>query len=227
MMDIEALRRGAENPVQAVRGDLPAVAADLSDAFADDVMFDWFLRTDDRRDEARLRFFNFVITNLIFGPGRIERPPVGGAAAIWMPFEALAPTPLMTELRAVPVLLHATGLARFSRLAAVRATMDANHPMDRPHAYLMFLGVSRAAQGRGVGSRLLKVGVDRCDAAGLPAYLETQTERNIALYRRHGFEVTAETRPRPDAPPLWSMWREPRVWSEGEPSNAPPETMRL
>ncbi len=81
--------------------------------------------------------------------------------------------------------------------------------MNRPHAYLMFLGVSRAAQGHGVGSRLLKVGTDRCDAAGLPAYLETQTERAIALYRRHGFEVTSENRPRPDAPPLWSMWREP------------------
>jgi ribosomal protein S18 acetylase RimI-like enzyme len=210
-MDIEALRRGAEAPVQAARGDLAAVAADLSDAFADDVMFDWFLRTDGKRDEARLRFFNFVIANMTFGPGRIERPAAGGAAAVWMPFEALGPTPLMTELRAVPTLLYATGLARFARLAAIRETMDKHHPMDRPHAYLMFLGVSRAAQGHGVGSRLLKVGTDRCDAAGLPAYLETQTERNIALYRRHGFEVTTENRPRPDAPPLWSMWREPRT----------------
>jgi len=209
-MDIEALRRGAEAPAQATRADLAGVAADLSDAFSDDVMFDWFLRTDGRRDEARLRFFNLIITHMTFGAGRIERPADGGAAAVWMPFEALGPTPLLTELRAVPTLLFATGLGRFGRLAAIRETMDKHHPMDRPHAYLMFLGVSRAAQGHGVGSRLLKVGTDRCDAAGLPAYLETQTERNIALYRRHGFEVTGENRPRPDAPPLWSMWREPQ-----------------
>jgi ribosomal protein S18 acetylase RimI-like enzyme len=208
-MDVSALRRGAESPVQATRRDLPDVAADLSDAFADDVMFDWFLRTDSRRDSARLAFFNFIVANLAFGHGSIERPAVGGAAAIWLPFEALRPTPPLTELRALPVLLAATGLARFGRLAAMRETMDRTHPMDRPHAYLMFLGVSRAAQGHGVGSRLLKVGVDRCDAARTPAYLETQTERNIALYRRHGFEVIAENRPRPDAPPLWSMWREP------------------
>jgi len=210
-MDIDALRRGAEAPAQATRADLAGVAADLSDAFSDDMMFDWFLRTDGRRDEARLRFFNLVITQMTFGAGRIERPATGGAAAVWMPFEALGPTPLMTELRAVPTLLFATGLARFGRLAAIRETMDKHHPMDRPHAYLMFLGVSRAAQGHGIGSRLLKVGTDRCDAAGLPAYLETQTERNIALYRRHGFEVTGENRPRPDAPPLWSMWREPQA----------------
>lgn len=208
-MDIDALRRGAEDPVQAKMADLADVAADLADAFADDVMFDWFLRDDDRRALARLRFFAFILRHMAFGAGRIERPAVGGAAAVWLPFEALGPIPLATELRALPTLLFATGLARFSRLAAVRETMDRRHPMDRPHAYLMFLGVARAAQGHGVGSRLLKVGTDRLDAAGLPAYLETQTERNIALYRRHGFEVISENRPRPDAPRLWSMWREP------------------
>ena len=208
-MDLEALRRGAEAPVQATAADLPAVAADLADAFADDVMFDWFMRPDDRRDAARLKFFNFIVRHMAFASGRIERPAVGGAAAVWLPFDALGPTPLATELRALPTLLFATGLARFSRLAALRETMDKHHPMDRPHAYLMFLGVARAAQGHGVGSRLLKVGTDRLDTAGLPAYLETQTERNIALYRRHGFEVTSENRPAPGAPPLWSMWREP------------------
>lgn len=208
-MDIDALRRGAEVPVQATAADLPDVAADLADAFADDVMFDWFMRADDRRDAARLRFFTFIVRHMAFAAGRIERPAVGGAAAVWLPFHALGPTPLTTELRALPTLLFATGLARFPRLTAVRETMDKHHPMHRPHAYLMFLGVARAAQGHGVGSRLLKVGTDRLDAAGLPAYLETQTERNIALYRRHGFEVISENRPRPDAPPLWSMWREP------------------
>ena len=210
-MDIQALRTGAENPVQAERRDLAHVAADLSDAFADDVMFDWFLRADDRRDAARSRLFQFLVADMAFGSSRIERPAGGGAAAIWTPFEALKPTPLLTELRALPTLLFATGLARFGRLAAMRETMDKHHPMDRPHAYLQFLGVARAAQGRGIGSRLLKAGTDRCDAAGLPAYLETQTERNIGLYSRHGFTVIGENRPRPDAPPLWSMWREPAI----------------
>lgn len=217
-MDIEAVRRGAEVPAQATAADLPGVAADLSDAFADDVMFDWFLRADQRRDEARLRFFGFIVRHMAFVSGRIERPAQGGAAAVWLPFDALGPTPLTTELCALPTLLFATGLARFSRLTAVRETMDKHHPMDRPHAYLMFLGVARVAQGHGVGSRLLKVGTDRLDAACLPAYLETQTERNIALYRRHGFEVISENRPRPDAPPLWSMWREPSSPTLGEPA---------
>ncbi|HZK99443.1 MAG TPA: N-acetyltransferase [Caulobacteraceae bacterium] len=210
-MDIDAMRRGAETPVEAGEADLDAVAADLADAFTGDVMFDWFLRADARRAEANLRFFKMVIRMAARDGARIERPAVGGGAAVWMPFEALGRVSTIDELRALPTLLFATGLGRIARLAALRADMDKHHPMDRPHAYLWFLGVARAAQGRGVGSRLLDVATARLDAQGQGAYLETQTERNIGLYRRHGFEVISEHKARPDAPPLWSLWRDPRA----------------
>jgi len=208
-MDLEGIRRQAEQPAQAAPGDAEGVAADLSDAFADDVMFDWFLRPDARRDAARLAFFRFLISGMAIGVGRIDRPASGGAAAVWLPFEAVGPTPLGTLLRAAPTMLATTGLWRITRLLALMDDMDRRHPMDRPHAYLWFLGVALVAQGRGVGSRLLKAATDRLDAAACPAYLETQTERNIALYRRHGFQIISERRPRRDAPMLWSMWREP------------------
>lgn len=208
-MDIDTMRRDAEAPVLAGPDDLPSVAADLADAFTDDVMFNWFFRADSRRDEAHRRFFRLVVQLAHRQGARIERPACGGGAAVWMPFEAVGPMPFLDELRAFPTLIHATGLARFGRLIALRDDMDKHHPTDRPHAYLWFLGVTHEAQGHGVGSRLLKVATDRLDGQGRPAYLETQTERNLALYRRHGFEVTSEHRPRPDAPMLWSMWREP------------------
>lgn len=210
-MDLESLRRQAETPEPAGERDLPSVVDDLSAAFSDDVMFDWFLRQDGRRDEARTRMFRLMVVREAFPTGRIDRPRDGGAAAIWLPFSALGPLSPVSELRALPTLLFATGLARFGRLMAVRKDMDAHHPMDRPHAYLWFLGVRPEAQGRGVGSRLLAVGTRRLDAAGQPAYLETQTERNLGLYRRYGFEVISEHKARPDAPTLWSMWREPQA----------------
>lgn len=209
--DLERLRRGAESPVLAGPSDLDAAADDLAAAFKDDVALDWFLRDDRRRDEARQRLFRFIVRQMAFGAGRIERPEGGGAAAIWMPFEALRPTPLVAELRSLPTLLFTTGLARFRRLAAFRADLDRHHPMERPHAYLWFLGVRPEAQGHGVGSRMLKAAMARLDAEGQPAYLETETERNVGLYRRHGFEVISEHRARAGAPNMWSMWREPQV----------------
>jgi hypothetical protein len=51
--------------------------------------------------------------------------------------------------------------------------------------------------------------LSRCDAEGVPAYLEASSPRNRALYERHGFEVTQEFRVGADAPPIWGMWRDP------------------
>jgi ribosomal protein S18 acetylase RimI-like enzyme len=210
-MDAEAVRQAAEAPVQGGPADLEEIALTLSDAFAVDPHMDWFMRADARRDAARRAFFRRLVGLGLTGGGRIDRPAGGGAAAIWMPFEWLGPTPVVEELKMLPTMLATTGLARFGRLMAIRADMDAHHPTDRRHAYLWFLGVAPAAQGRGVGSALLRAANARLDAEGMPAYLETGTTRNVALYERHGFRTISEHKARADAPNMWSMWREPGV----------------
>lgn len=208
-MDVDAIRRSAEAPLRAGREELGAVARDLSDAFHDDPHFGWFMRDDARRPAERVRFFDYLICKLT-GPGRIDRPEGGGAAAVWMPSEALKDgASLMDDLRMAKPALAATGLSRIGRLLRIRAVMDKHHPMDREHLYLWFLGVTPRLQGMGIGSRLLRAGLNRADAAGLPAYLETGTTRNVALYRRHGFEVIREAPVGRDAPMMWHMWREP------------------
>lgn len=209
-MDIELMRRGAETPETASADAIDSVAHDLADAFAADPVFNWLTRTDARRDAARLAFFRHLLRELIFGVGEVLRPSTGGAAAVWMPSEVLGPNPLVRELRILPVLIGLTGWSRFLRMVQLREAMDRHHPMDRPHAYLWFLGVTPEAQGHGVGSRLLKAKTDLLDAARRPAFLETATLRNVELYRRHGFEVVAEYRPSPSGPMNWAMWRNPR-----------------
>jgi ribosomal protein S18 acetylase RimI-like enzyme len=211
MVRIAQLPREAETPMEAKAADLTGVIADLDAAFADDVMFDWFLRDDSRRDAGRRSFFDALIRHVAFGAARIDRPAGGGAAAVWMPPGATGPVSLLQELRVAPAILRATGLARARRILALQSAIEAHHPTGPPYAYLWFLGVRPSMQGMGVGSRLLRAAGRRLDAAGLGAYLETQTRRNVALYRRHGFEVTAEFHARADSPPMWGMWREPRL----------------
>jgi ribosomal protein S18 acetylase RimI-like enzyme len=208
-MDAETVRREAETPVVGLAADLDEITQTLSDAFALDPHLDWFMRADAKRDAARRAFFRRLMGEEGLPKGRVDRPAGGGAAAVWMPFDWLGPMTLLAELQGLPAMLRASGLARFGRLLAIRADLDRHHPMERRHAYLWFLGVSPAAQGRGVGSALLRAANARNDAAGLPAYLETGTTRNVALYERHGFRVISEHRARPDAPNMWSMWREP------------------
>jgi ribosomal protein S18 acetylase RimI-like enzyme len=209
-MDIEQMRRSAEAPEIATANAADDVARDLTDAFSADPVFSWFSRQDARRDAARLAFFRHLLRELVFGVGEVQRPSTGGAAAVWMPSEAFGFNPMIRELRALPILLSLTGWSRFMRMVQLREAMDRHHPMDRPHTYLWFLGVTPEAQGHGVGSRLLKAKTDHLDAARRPAFLETSTQRNVALYRRHGFEVVAEYRPSPAGPVNWAMWRDPR-----------------
>lgn len=210
-LDLDAIRRGAETPVATTSATVDAAAADLAAAFVEDPLFHWFMRDDARRTSARQRFFRVLLREAAMPDGIIERPEAGGAAAVWIPSENLTGQPLQREIRALPMLLNASGLGRFNRLVKLRDAMDKHHPMGRPHDYLWFLGVHPEAQGAGVGSRLLASKTARLDAAGRPGFLETATPRNVPLYARHGFETVAEYRPAPDGPLIWAMWREPKT----------------
>lgn len=79
-------------------------------------------------------------------------------------------------------------------------------PAD-PFWYLEALGVAPAAQGKGVGSRLLPYMLEQiADAA---CYLETGTEANVRFYQRFGFEVlepAAQLTPN-NGPTHWTMLR--------------------
>ncbi len=90
-------------------------------------------------------------------------------------------------------------------LGALNA-IEKNHPTE-PHEYLAFVGVAPERQGRGIGSMVMKPILDRCEAEGIPAYLEASSVRSRALYERHGFSVTEEVSIGKGAPPVWRMWR--------------------
>jgi ribosomal protein S18 acetylase RimI-like enzyme len=210
-LDLAAIRLAAENPIRTDLSTVNAAADDLSAAFESDPILGWFMREDDQRNAARQRFFRVLMRESALADGEIERPSTGGGAAVWIPSEKSGAQPLLRELRALPMLLNATGLARFSRLTLLRDAMDRHHPTDRPHDYLWFLGVHPSAQGAGVGSRLLKARTERLDRIGRAAWLETATPRNVPLYQRFGFRTLAEYRPSPDGPLIWGMWRDPQA----------------
>jgi len=48
----------------------------------------------------------------------------------------------------------------------------------------------------------------RCDAEGIPAYLESSKESNLAYDERHGFRTTRELSLPDGGPSVWPMWRD-------------------
>jgi GNAT superfamily N-acetyltransferase len=58
--------------------------------------------------------------------------------------------------------------------------------------HLQLLGTLPTHQGQGIGSQLIKTGLQRADELNLPCYLESSNPQNVPFYKRHGFAVVEE-----------------------------------
>ena len=93
------------------------------------------------------------------------------------------------------------------RLGILGELMRDHHPHE-PHWYLNVVSTLPSHQGRGLGAAVLRPVLDRCDADGARAYLESTNPRNRTLYLRNGFEAADEIQ-LPDGPAMLQMWRDP------------------
>ena len=76
--------------------------------------------------------------------------------------------------------------------------------------YLQMLGVDPAYQGQGFSSRLVKPMLARAKREGLPVFLETQLQKNVALYQHFGFKVVEEGNIPGSNVYSWAMVKEPK-----------------
>lgn len=123
-------------------------------------------------------------------------------AALWLPPDAQPDEDALMEL-----FQNSTTEEVRKDLFPVFEAMGSYHP-EEPHWYLPMIGVDTPMQGNGLGSQLMQYALERVDADGLAAYLESSNPRNIPLYERFGFEVIGEIAIG-SAPPLFPMLRQP------------------
>lgn len=191
--------------------ELDQASAVLTDAFVDEAGLNYWLVQGPGKERSRRKFFDAVVGHMLHPKREIYVAENGGAmsgAAIWLgPGLKAFDFPWWRELFYTPLFLSIAGAAGLKRAQELGARLTSCHPAV-PHAHLQFLGVSSGAQGQGIGSAILKETLAPLDASGTVGYLEASTERNVALYTRHGFEVTNEF----DLPGLhfWCMTRMPR-----------------
>jgi ribosomal protein S18 acetylase RimI-like enzyme len=86
------------------------------------------------------------------------------------------------------------------------ADLIEKHLPKEPFWYLHFAGCHPSFQGFGFGGAAIRAGLDRADQDGLPAYLETADEKNVALYQSFGFAVKHVWQV-PEGPMFWGMQR--------------------
>ncbi len=192
----------------AVPEDRDRLTAALADAFSTDPILSWMFGADPVAPARITRLFDIVLAEEFRKPARlVETTGDASGAAIWLDVGDSGMSNADIARNAPRMLsLFRTKMPRVLRLMTA---MDSAHPKE-PHRYLYFVGVRKAAQGTGVGASLLASVLDRCDAEGLPAYLENSNPANTAFYARLGFVERGQVKLPDGAPPMVPMWRKPR-----------------
>ena len=201
--DVEPMRAGEE----------PAVIAALARAFYDDPLFGFFVPNLVKQMKSLIGFMSSGVKDARpFGDVWAAHADgkVAGAA-VWLPPGAYprgARRDFKTYLRTMPTFVYSG--KRVKRAVALLGAVDKAHKeVHGPHYYLAILGTDPEFQRTGAGSAVLAPVLERCDTEGLPAYLETQKEANIAYYARHRFELVQKLEV-PGCPPVWTLIREPK-----------------
>jgi GNAT superfamily N-acetyltransferase len=180
-------------------------------AFDDDPFFEYLFpdRAQRHRSVALLhrtvldRVGDLAVTRTALVDGRVA------GVAMWVPPGAW-PYPAALQVRQLfsAVRAFVPHMGSFARAGRILRSVELTHP-KRPQWYLQLLMVDPPHQRKGIGALLQAPTLATCDAEGLPAWLETQKEENLAYYARFGFQVAKEHRPIASGPAMWSLSRDP------------------
>jgi ribosomal protein S18 acetylase RimI-like enzyme len=167
-----------------------AVAAVVA-AFAADPAFAYFFPDPDRFVEQAAVFAGYLF-DVRLPRGTVWMAGDGQAVAMWD-----APGPAQRQHSALALPDNA-----LRRIAAYGEVVHGALP-STPHWYLSVLATHPDAAGHRFGHSAMQAGLGAAAADGAPAYLETANPANVGMYRRAGWEVTAEVRL--PGLPVWIM----------------------
>ncbi|NNN38157.1 GNAT family N-acetyltransferase [Streptomyces sp. S3(2020)] len=187
----------------ATPDDLDAVVAAFTGAFLDDPVWGPAFPDVRRRAVQAAVMWRVYAGSALRYPWTLVTPGVE-AAAVWIPPGGVE----LTEEEAGGL---EERIARVTDAGTARAVMEigerfeAAHP-DEPFFYLTILGTHPDHRGKGLGMGLLAESLDRIDAQGAPAYLESTNPANLKRYESVGFRVRDEI-PLASGAVVTSMWR--------------------
>jgi GNAT superfamily N-acetyltransferase len=181
-------------------------------AFDDDPFFSYLFPKPAHRHRSVARLHHAVLVSLA-KLATTRSAVLGGrvvGVAVWVP-PGSWPYPASVQLRSALGYARAflPDLGALGRAAQMVRSVEHAHPRT-PQWYLQLLMVDPDVQRQGIGGRLQAPELETCDRDGVPAWVETQKEENLAYYGRFGFEVVKEHRPSPSGPAMWSLQRQPR-----------------
>jgi ribosomal protein S18 acetylase RimI-like enzyme len=178
-------------------------------AFGTDPLLRWIWPAQERYDGCAPGFFGLLLDQRIeAGEVWVAEPdgPSAGSVAMWDPPGGLylpAAPERWAEVHAGFTAAERAGWAVYDEALGVPTAAG-------PHWYLGVLATRPGQQGTGLGRAVTAPMLGAADRARLPAYLETASATNVAIYARLGFAVEREVDLPDGGPRCWLLRREPQ-----------------
>jgi GNAT superfamily N-acetyltransferase len=176
-------------PIPAARiataADLDGMVRTLTSAFFDDPLWGPSFPDVAHRAEQMSAFWRLFATSALRYPWSFVTEECA-SLSIWLPPGGEDLTD--DEARGYDAfLVDLVGAEAARRIGVVSAQFAELRPTE-PHYYLNFLATHDEHRGHGLGMTLLRENLDRVDALGATAYLESTNPANNARYMGVGFE---------------------------------------
>ncbi len=179
------------------------LATILADAFQADPVVRWII-PDSKYDQ---KFFSVDLRHAYLPHRHCWILDDAEGVACWLPPDAkVSGAPVLPLLGVFLPIIVKHGF-QCAKRGGLLERVFAEHRPKKAHYYLHMLGARHDQQGKGVGSALLREGLQVVDKQGMPAYLESSNENNLPLYERFGFKISSEQTLGSDGPKVWFMWR--------------------
>ena len=167
----------------------------LSEAFYDDPI-SVYLIPDVSERKAKLKYvYEYVIHyDILYGEVYATSPNLEGIAA-WLHSENSYITLKRQIKSGGQKVISKLGMEFYKRSKHIQEFTDLIHKKHTPfnHWCLDQFGVDPNFQGKGYAGVLLKAMFTRLDQEGIPIYLETHKEKNVAIYQHYGFKILEDT----------------------------------
>lgn len=206
----------ATSPVNVVRLDIERAAdvgGALARAFQHDPIQSAVIPDADRRSAMLPCIFTALLRGTAASHGEILTTTDAAAAALWHPPGVRLKVSAMLRAYGLDVfrVIGSTPVRSYPGMIAMFSTLERQRKvhMPRPHWYLAVLGVDPDHQGRGLGTALVRAGLGRAADVGVAAYVEAETESNVAFYEALRFTVLERVHIERLRLPMWLMARDP------------------
>ena len=203
-----AITRKLDALYQLQKRDIPQAAAVLVDAFEHDPIWQVVL-SDTTPGQKAGAFETPLLYCLKYGEVYATSKDLEGIAA-WVPGDLAVMTPWrMLRSGAMRAALK-LGWKTARKMEPIFSPLEAHRQeimKGKPFVYLQIIGVAPTLQGQGFAGKLLRALFEESEWAGMPLYLETETESNVRMYERLGFVVVREIALPIINLPMWEMTR--------------------